>query len=211
MGKLTTAAAPDFTDDEQKWLERHPGMRMTLFIVRLALVPIALAIISGYYSARVEKTDKKTTAGYQVTREAMEDLQKQVKTLSENVDVMRQLFVLSMRNGGTSASAGVFSGGTTRVEVDTGSHRPARPPRFERGSYEFQDDPLSGTIGLGTTGTLGHGAGTGSGQGLGAKPSLPEVKKAVDRLKAEASKPLQTSQKAIPRSLDEAVQQTTKY
>lgn len=98
MGKLTSATAPDFTDDEQKYLEKHPGLRTTLFLVRLALVPIALALITGYYDYRVkvaaekaQQTEDKAKVGYQVTREAMESLQAQVKLLTQQLELMQQL------------------------------------------------------------------------------------------------------------------------
>lgn len=133
MAKVTPTTAPDFTEDERKWIEQHPVWRVIFMILRLALVPAMIAGISAYFEYKSSHNDQKTEAAYKAVAPAVDATQEQVKQLTKQVELLQALVVTMVQNG---------------------NGRSVEAP--------------SGSIGLGSVGTLGYGAGSGSGQGYGS-------------------------------------------
>ena len=137
MAKVPASVTPDLTEDEKVYIEKHPWMRPLLIIVRIALVPAGMALMAGYFQYRSEAEGKKTDATYQTVAPVIEETQKQVKALTEKVDLLQQLVVAVAKNGSAAtpvtpppASTGRGLGrlgGTTQVEVDVPRPTPLAP------------------------------------------------------------------------------------
>lgn len=99
--------APDFTEDERKWIAQHPFWRVVFMVMRLALVPIMLAAITAYFEYRTGHNEKKTDETYKAVAPAVNDTQEQVKALQKQVDLLQALVVALAQNGkpATVASA----------------------------------------------------------------------------------------------------------
>ena len=134
MAKVPSAITPDLTEDEKVYIEKHPWMRPLLIVVRIALVPAGMALMAGYFQYRSEAEGKKTDATYQIVAPALEETQKQVKALTDKVDLLQQLVVAVAKNGSAATpvtppppSTGRFGHGTTQVEVDAPRPTPLAP------------------------------------------------------------------------------------
>jgi len=136
MAKVPAAVTPDLTEDEKVYIEKHPWMRPLLIVVRIALVPAGMAVMAGYFQYRSSADDKKTDATYQAVAPALDETQKQVKALTEKVDLLQQLILAVAKNGGAAApvtttpsstGTGHFGTGHVTVEVDVPHPAPLAP------------------------------------------------------------------------------------
>ena len=105
MAKVTPTLAPDFTEDERAWIDKHPIWRVVFMAVRLALMPALLTIITTYFQFRSTSAEKKTDETYKAVAPVVNSTQEELKALQKQVDLLQQLVTVVARNGTQPAPA----------------------------------------------------------------------------------------------------------
>lgn len=120
MPEMPKLASPDLSEDDKKFLDSKPWLRLTFLIMRLLLVPAMLAGLTAYFQYRATHNDKKTEAAYKTVAPAIDENQQQLKALNDKVELLQKLVLVMAQNGTTKPET---------VEHPTG---PARQPPLER-------------------------------------------------------------------------------
>lgn len=108
-GKPSALMAPDFTEDERKWIGQHPVWRVVFMLLRLALVPAMLAAITGYFEYKTRTNDAKTEAAYKTVAPVVDNTQEELKNLQKEVDLLRTLVVALAQGKSTNPTPTAYN------------------------------------------------------------------------------------------------------
>jgi len=120
MAKVNPTVAPDFTEEERKWIEAHPFWRVVFMLVRLALVPAMIAGISAYFEYRSSHNDKKIEASLVAVSPEVERTAKQVAKLTEEVELLRKLVLTIAVDQGARTAESIGFGNMGTIGHGTG-------------------------------------------------------------------------------------------
>lgn len=91
MGQAAKAVEPEETEGDKEWLAGHPKTRVVLLVGKMLLVPMLVGAMGTWIEVRSRDNKERDEALYGTVTPAVKDLQRQVKQLSDQVDLMRKL------------------------------------------------------------------------------------------------------------------------